>query len=305
MRVLKTMGIILLIALIYLISLMISSAILPMGVEPNPNETSQTFPMLLLGSLLYATLLAYILKRAGSRGLALILLVSCTWYGMITFMTQIETGYFIKAFPKLSLMELGKLFIRGFISTVILVPLAVMVTGKLKPKTPNPSFNIKMIFTQKPIWVLSLVSVFYVTVYLLAGYFIAWQFDHVRLFYTGSTAKLSFGGQMLNIIIHDTPLIPFQVIRALLWFLFGMPLFMLFRERRTECIIISFLAFGLLPTIQLLYPNPLMPYMVRMAHLIETSISTGLFGAFTAWLWLKYNSQERIQSNAIEGQNAA
>ena len=291
MKFLKNIGFTLLIAILYLVVTKLSVTLVPLGIPFNPNEVIKGIPMLFLGSLIYATLLMYILTRTPYHGFTLIALVSIAWYGITTFMTQIETWYFLKAFPQITFDELFKMFIRGLVATIILIPLATLTTGKLSGGT-NPTFSWKMIFNRNLSQILSLTVVAYLLLYFLAGYFIAWQFEAVRIHYTGSPEKLSFIGQMTKIVNTDTPLISLQVIRAILWFGFGIPLFLLFRERKIECIIISALTFGLLPTAQLLYYNPVMPYAVRMAHFIEVSISTGILGGLVSWLWLKYNNFE-------------
>ncbi len=74
----------------------------------------------------------------------------------------------------------------------------------------------------------------------------------------------------------------FQYFRGVLWLLCLIPLFVGFSGRRLELVILSFLALGLLPTIELVFPNPLMPAAVALAHFWETSISTGIYGALCA-----------------------
>ena len=44
------------------------------------------------------------------------------------------------------------------------------------------------------------------------------------------------------------------------------------------------LVFGILPSAQLLLPNPFMPEAVRLAHFAEISSSMLLFGAVAGWV---------------------
>jgi hypothetical protein len=75
----------------------------------------------------------------------------------------------------------------------------------------------------------------------------------------------------------------FQYARGILWIVCLIPLFKGFTGGRVELLMLSGLAVALLPTMQLAFPNPLMPAGVSLAHFWETSISTGVFGALCAW----------------------
>jgi hypothetical protein len=120
--------------------------------------------------------------------------------------------------------------------------------------------------------------------YFLFGYFVAWQSQDVRLFYGGPAELNSFLNQIGQFLM-DRPEVPvFQYFRGVLWMLCLVPLFQGFSGKRIELIILSALSLALLPTVQLAFPNPLMPARVTLAHFWEVSISTGIFGALCAWI---------------------
>jgi hypothetical protein len=123
----------------------------------------------------------------------------------------------------------------------------------------------------------------YVALYLLFGYYVAWQSQEVRLLYGGPSALNSLFAQ-LGQTFMDRPEFPiFQYFRGFLWLVCLIPLFMGFAGRRAELVILSALALGLLPTVELAFANPLMPAAVAASHFVEVSISTGIFGALCAW----------------------
>ncbi len=122
------------------------------------------------------------------------------------------------------------------------------------------------------------LAVIYSALYMLFGYYVAWQSQAVRVFYGGPAALNGFMDQW-RLQLMATPELPaFQYFRGLLWLLCLIPLFKSFTGPRAELVVLSFLTLALLPTIGLLFPNPLMPAGVTLAHFWEVSISTGIFG---------------------------
>ena len=123
----------------------------------------------------------------------------------------------------------------------------------------------------------------YVVLYLLFGYFVAWQSQEVRLFY-GGPAQLNSALDQWGMTFMAHPEFPaFQYFRGILWLLCLIPLFRGFSGKRVELVVISALALAYLTTAQLAFPNPLMPAGVSLAHFWEVSISNGIFGGLCAW----------------------
>ncbi|HLO16845.1 MAG TPA: hypothetical protein VK206_18570 [Anaerolineales bacterium] len=73
-----------------------------------------------------------------------------------------------------------------------------------------------------------------------------------------------------------------------------------FSGNRTELIILSAPALGLLPTVDLAFPNPLMPAGVSYYHFWEVSILTGIFGALCAWFIPVKTTFWQIPNNALQ-----
>ena len=53
--------------------------------------------------------------------------------------------------------------------------------------------------------------------------------------------------------------------------------------------------FAILGSSQLLLENPLMPEMVRYVHLVETAISTFIWGGILAWFYHWYSTSYSLQ----------
>jgi uncharacterized protein YhhL (DUF1145 family) len=83
----------------------------------------------------------------------------------------------------------------------------------------------------------------------------------------------------------DMPELPFfQYCRGFLWIACLVPIFRGFTASRGELVILSALFLGLMPTVQLVYANPMMPREVSVFHFAEVTISNGIFGVLAAWL---------------------
>jgi hypothetical protein len=122
----------------------------------------------------------------------------------------------------------------------------------------------------------------YVVLYFTFGYFIAWQSPALRAYYGGGNSN-GFLTQLTETWRATPWLFPFQFLRGLLWTLLALPIIRMLRGQRLEKAIVVGLLFAVV-TSQLLLPNPLMPYEVRMRHLVETASSNFLFGCIVVWL---------------------
>jgi hypothetical protein len=139
---------------------------------------------------------------------------------------------------------------------------------------------------------LALIGIIYLCVYMLFGYFIAWQSDELRLFYTGSTEKLSFMGQMVNNIKTNPIIIPFQIIRGILFGITVIPIKNMVTKNKLS-FIISVILMYLCTAIVLIIPNVLFPEKVRIAHFIEMSSSMLLFGLIVGKIFSVNNKNKK------------
>ena len=58
------------------------------------------------------------------------------------------------------------------------------------------------------------LAVFYVFVYFVFGYFVAWQWEETRLYYSGTTAIKPFFTHFWDLFVkEDFLIIPFQLLR--------------------------------------------------------------------------------------------
>jgi len=254
----------------------VSGALLsPAAGQSDPEQAGAALAGLLAVSVLNSAVLAYVIIRSRWAGWKLILTIFFVLYGVTTFMSQIETAFFVTGLPP---GMLPRLFLAGAIIAALVSPLAVLILGKRKPDNAKDESH-PLLEMPPGEWVakLCLVIIVYVIVYFTFGYFIAWQSAAVRAYYGGRDPG-SFLAQ-IGSVIRETPwLIPLQAVRALLWAALAVPVIRMMKGPWWEAGLAVALLFGVVMNTQLLLPNPLMPLEVRMAHLLETATSNFLFG---------------------------
>lgn len=273
--------------LAFVISLMISNMISPLSPAISEAGKSATgflssSSAFLFNAITNAVILVWAARRSSFKGLAMVGQLLVLSFGTQVFMTQIETGYFLSAFPLLhDNFQLYNLIWRGFLTSLLFSVLVTLICGGFSRK-PRPQANFTITANnavKQGAW----LAFVYLILYMLAGYFIAWQVRDLRLFYGGPAELNGFFEQWASTAMVKPEFPVFQYFRGILWILCLVPLFMGFSGKRIELILLSGLALALLPTAQLAFANPLMPAAISLGHFWEVSISTGIFGALCAW----------------------
>lgn len=248
---------------------------------PQAGFMSDTSAMLFNGAI-NATILVWTARRSNLKGLALVGGLFIFSYFAQIFQTQIETAYFLPAFPLLhGNFEVYRLFLRGAITSAIFALIVTFIIGGFSRKPrPEASFTVHAEhFVKAGAW----LGLAYFILYILFGYYVAWQSQELRLFYGGPAVLNSFADQILTTLMSKPELPFFQYARGILWIVCLIPLFKSFTGGRVELVLLCALALGLLPTAQLAFANPLMPAEESLYHFWEVSLSMYIFGALCAW----------------------
>lgn len=244
--------------------------------QPSPEEAGATLAALFVVSLINAAVWSYVILRSRWTGWKLILAIFLVFYGVSTFMPQIETAYFITRLPP---GMLPRLFLAGLILAAVFAPAAVWILGKAKADL-NALQRDSSLQMPGRTWIskLGLITLAYLVVYFTFGYFIAWKNATVRAYYGGNDPG-SFITHVASLLRTEPLLFLLQVGRALLWAAIAVPVIKMMKGDWWESGLAVALVFAVM-TSQLLLPNPLMPDEVRMVHLLETATSNFLFGWF-------------------------
>lgn len=255
---------------------------LPQNAQTEPGPIPTPFDILVVG-LGHTLPLMLLLWNARLYGWKLYAASAFTYYGLVTFMSQIETAFFLTSLT-VSQAALVNLFLMGLPPALLFIPVAMLILGKWKRPVNEEPMQPFQFSIHQWVWKLAIIAFAYLVLYFGAGYFIAWQNPELRAFYHGEDPG-SFFLQMANIFRNDPSLPPFQVLRALLWTLFALPAIRMTRGKPWQVALIVGLLISVPMNIGHLMPNPLIPFnSVRISHMIETSSSNFVFGLILAWL---------------------
>ena len=245
-----------------------------MGAE-QVNAARMALPIV---AFLNTCLVAYLVRRSRWSGWQLMLTLFFVFYGVYTFLQQIETLAFPTVANRMPPGLLASLFVTGALFIAILSPLAVLILGKWKKGSDSDQPNERLIMpARKWTWKLVAIVGLYEIVYFTFGYYVAWRTPGLPEFY-GGTDPGTFFGQMAN-VMRDTPWLPvLQVVRALLWTLIALPVVRMLKGSAWETSLALGLLFSVMVAGQLLFPNPFMPEFVARAHQIELASSNFIFG---------------------------
>jgi hypothetical protein len=211
------------------------------------------------------------------RGIDLILLVFMVYFGVETFMSQIEAVIFQTGL-KMSLDTIHGIVTAGLIRAILFAPLAVWILGRMRPSAEKPAPSPRWAVSDLAIrWIL--LAAFYVVVYFSFGYYVAWQSPDVRMLYSGSTDIMPFFKHTLVTAQTIPWFFPIQFVRGLLWVALGLTICRMMNAGRFAKTLAVSLIFGLVMTTPLWLPNPWMNDTVRLYHFVETCSSMLLFGA--------------------------
>jgi hypothetical protein len=252
---------------------------------------SASLSRLLAVCLLETVVLTYLILRSRWTGSRLMAAVFFIFYGVATFMGQIESAVFLTRLPP---GVLPRLFLMGALIAAPFSVLAVLILGKRKSVAAELQPGTRLVMAAGEwAWKLGVIAVAYVILYFTFGYFIAWRNPAVREYY-GGIDEGGFAGQ-IGRVLRDTPwLIPFQILRAMFWVALAAPVIRMLKGQWPETALAIGLLFAVVMNAQLLLPNPYMPEPVRIAHLVETASSNFVFGVLIGWLLTKRHAFAQV-----------
>jgi hypothetical protein len=232
------------------------------------------FPALILVSLVDTAVVMLVILRTLWSGWRLILGVAVSLYGVLTVMAQLEVAWFGPAMGVPASMLPG-FFLSSLPIVTVFVPLAVWIVGKARPWN-DVSAAARAAYARlhqsklQWLWKLCLIAVAYVAFYFGFGYVVAWQNPALRNLYGNGTNQAVF---------EYSRLIPFQLMRGVLWALFALPIIAMDRGSAWKTALVVGIWLALPMNIAHAIPNPIMPdASIRLSHFIETSSSNFLFG---------------------------
>lgn len=246
-------------------------------------EAVQAARGLIVVCLFNALVLSFLASRSRWFGWQLVGALWLIYFGVETFMAQIETIYFNQA-VQMADVTLLALVGAGAVRAAIIAPAVVLIWGRVR--RPPEGAIVQELWPTPWDGRLMAMAVFYLFVYFLFGYFVAWQWPETRQFYTGTAAIKPFGVHFRELFLEeDRFIILFQLLRGVLWTLLAVlivRLVQLPRWGRALTVALTFVVFFALPVG--LFPNPYMPAAVAQSHFVEIVTSMLLFGIVSGWV---------------------
>ena len=233
---------------------------------------------LVLVSFLNVLVIAWFVNRSTLHGFRLAVRVFFLMFGVMFFMTQIETLFF-NAAVQMPLPVVLAVVGSGAVTSATVALLAIPYRRQLGPVTDSalviaPSGNgLKLLA----------LGLIYMIFYFVFGYYIAWQVPGLRAFYSGSTEIVPVGQHMVSILRNDMALPVFQIVRGLMWAGIGLAaLTALTNAKAWERILLVGLLLSVGLATPLFLPNEFMPAAVRLGHFFELLVENFLFGVLIA-----------------------
>jgi len=264
---------------------------------PQPAAAGGSAAFALIAACILETIvLSYLILRSRWAGWQLMLAILVVFYGVSTFMGQLESAVFLTQLPA---GMVPRLFLMGLLIDAPFSVLAVIILGKRNAELTD---NQRGVQPGMPVnswsWKLAVIALAYVILYFTFGYFIAWRNPAVREYY-GGVDPGNFLAQM-GTVARDRPwLIPFQILRAVFWVAIALTVIRMLKGEWRETALALGITFAVLMNAQLLLPNPYMPEPVRMAHLVETASSNFIFGILVGWLLSEHRGFAKLP--AVQG----
>jgi hypothetical protein len=275
----KTIFKLLLATVLFTVLFTVANAVLPFSQgfkelgSSGGNPTDLLFLLLTCAWTCFA--IYFVVRHASGSGIKLFLTVSLVIFFVQYFMTQIETWFFGGAFTALTKPDILLLMLAGLFPTF---GASALLVKFFQNKNAVPVDTAIYKTDSKDLFIrLGVIGVIYLCVYMLFGYFVAWQFESLRLFYTGSAEQPGFWGQLANNMRTSPIIYPFQIFRGILFGAAIIPIRNMVTKNKLV-FVVSVCLIYLCAGIVLLIPQPLFPDTVRLAHLLEMSTSMLLFG---------------------------
>lgn len=245
----------------------------------NPEEMNLFFPLLLLLAI-YISITYLLLIRSSelSKKSLLVKLVTANFI-LFPLMGLLEMFFWGDAFKGIETSEFIKIFFR-FVITFSVFSVYLMLIHKPNLELSTQSDTSES-FKQLMYKIIT-ISLIYFIIYNFFGYFVAWQFEETRIFYTGSADIKDFFSAMFQ-NISDPVFVLVHLFRGVLFGIAGY-LFhsILSCSRKKELLIMSLLFGGF--GFQIILPNPMFPEMVRISHFLETTSSMLVFGFLVGYV---------------------
>lgn len=268
-----------LIVFAYSMLFMIANAVMPFS-QAFKDASADADPLsavfLLISSIFNCFVICFIAANSNWRGAKRTIGIIFVVFMIAAFMTQIETLFFGEAFPILTKADVILIMLAMLPSIIAATMLGTKFFGNNESAEKGETLPVLPLIKR-----IAVLGAIYAAVYFLFGYFVAWQFEELRIFYSGSAENAGFIGQLMNNANNNPIIYPFQFVRGVMFVSFLLPLLYMQREKGRKKFVISTCLIYLTTAVVLIIPNVLFPDVVRWGHFLEMFSSMLVFGIIT------------------------
>jgi len=261
---------------LWMASLIIAEQFIPSELDTSQVPEVLFFYKFFLVCLTHVILLYMVIRHSRWAGIRLVLTIFLLIFVIQYFLSMIEALWFNNSL-NMPVSGIQSILLSGFLLAILFSPLMVWIGGGFNTGKRPAGFSHRNLLTKEMIVKTAALVIFiYPLLYFLAGYYIAWQFESVRLFYTGSPEMQSFMKMMAE--NFRSGLYGFQILRGIIWVGIAIQVYRMIRCNYWQKGIMIGSLFALLMNAQHLLPNPYFPSEVSMVHFIETASSNFIWG---------------------------
>jgi len=265
---------IVILTIILFICFAISSMLVGLTDSAQTTAPIHTMVATLIMCFLHSIVLSYPIIRSRWTGWRLVLTIFFIHYGVMTFLSQIETVVFLQYLTDVIQPEkVPKLFMQGAIIAALFSPLAVLINGKMKKDETQQESDKRLDMPWREwVWKLIMIAIAYIVIYISFGAFV---FKPLA----GEAFQEYYGDLQIPGWI-----LLFQAGRAMIWTALAIPVIRMMKGHWWETGLAVALLYSVLMGTLLLVPTEVMPKAIRMAHFVEVLSSNFLFGWIVVWL---------------------
>lgn len=274
----------LLVFLIFIFLFIIPTTLIPVSPslleKINPEEMKQFFPLLLILALYTTSAYWLLIKNVNEKKMLLFIKLAMANFLLYPLMGFIESFFWLDSLKVVDRDEIVRVFFRFLITFTLFSAYLSIISKKntIAEIKDEASINYKVI-SQK----ILLIAVIYLIIYNLFGYFVAWQFEATRIYYTGHSELKGFFAMVIQ-NFSDLKFVIVHFFRGILFGLAGYIFYTLLDCSKSKKLFILALIFGGFG-FQIILPNPVFPEMVRISHFIETTSSMIIFGLIVGFIF--------------------
>ncbi len=269
----------------WIIANMISSSVFNIS-QPESANPSFVLTLLWVTCLLNASVLHLYLNHTSLSRSRRAVHLFILHFGIQWFLSQMEAWFFIDS-QVMSRSLIASLVLGGAIMAFCYSVMTSFTYPEIKRQTQLGLVDKKALILN-----MLIAAIFiYPVIYFNFGYFIAWQSEELRNYYTGTSQNQGYWS-MLHHHIFGSSIYILQVLRSFIWM--GLAWIMIegySRTQRSAMLTLGCL-FAVLMNSSLLLPNAIMPDTVRLYHAIETVTSNFIWGILLVLLFTRKDQKK-------------